>query len=430
MIDIFLSSFNILKHKTVKTNGRNKRKIISDPVYGLITIPNDLIFDLIEHPWFQRLRRIMQLGLTHYVYPSAMHTRFQHALGSMHLMMQAIEILRSKDHVITREEEEGVLTAVLLHDIGHGPFSHTLELSIVQGLSHEDLSLLMIDQLNLAFNHRFDLATSIFRDDYPKRFLRQLVSSQLDMDRLDYLSRDSFFTGVAEGVINTDRIIKMLTVVNDELVVEAKGIYSIEKFIIARRLMYWQVYLHKTVVAAEYMMINILRRAKFLVSEGTTLFMTPPLTAFLSREISVTNFLENENGLEQFARLDDYDIISCIKIWMEHPDKILSYLCKNIIDRHLYKVMIQNDPFDPLLVEEIRAKVIRQFGLKETDADYFVVQGSVTNNAYNPVQDKIRILFTNNELIDVSDASDNLNISVLSSPVSKHLLCLPKEMAL
>jgi uncharacterized protein len=414
----------------VKTIGRNKRKIISDPVYGLITIPNDLIFDLIEHPWFQRLRRIMQLGLTHYVYPSAMHTRFQHALGSMHLMMQAIEILRSKGQVITHEEEEGVLSAILLHDIGHGPFSHTLELSIVQGLSHEDLSLLMIDQLNLTFDHRFDLANSIFQDNYPKRFLRQLVSSQLDMDRLDYLSRDSFFTGVAEGVINTDRIIKMLTIVNDELVVEGKGIYSIEKFIIARRLMYWQVYLHKTVVAAEYMMINILKRAKFLVSEGISIFMTSALTTFLSKDISVTDLLENENGLEQFAQLDDYDIIMCIKIWMEHPDKILSYLCKNLINRHLYKVMIQNAPFDPGFIEEMRARVIRHFGLEERDVDYFVVLGSVTNNAYNPAQDKIRILFKNDELIDVSEASDNLNISVLSSPVSKYLLCLPKEIVI
>ena len=355
---------------------------------------------------------------------------FQHALGSMHLMTQAIEVLRSKGQQITLEEEEGVLTAILLHDIGHGPFSHTLEMSIVQGLSHEDISLLMIDRLNQEFNHRFDLANSIFRDDYPKKFLRQLVSSQLDMDRLDYLSRDSFFTGVAEGVINTDRIIKMLRVVDDELAVEAKGIYSIEKFIISRRLMYWQVYLHKTVVVAEIMMTNILKRAKFLVSEGANLFMTPSLSTFLSKEISVAHFLENDDGLEQFARLDDYDIIACIKTWMGHSDKILSYLCRNLIDRHLYKVMIQNTPFDPAYVEDIRDKVVRQFGLEKKDIAYFVVESAVTNNAYNPVQDKIRILFPGKKLIDVSEASDNLNISVLSSPVSKYLLCLPKEIQL
>ncbi len=411
-------------------DGKYKRKIISDPVHGLITIPGNFIFDLIEHPWFQRLRRIMQLGLTHYVYPSAMHTRFQHALGSMHLMTQAIETLRSKGHSITQEEEEGALTAILLHDIGHGPFSHTLEQSIVVGLSHEDISLLMIDQLNLFFNHRFDLANSIFRDDYPKKFLRQLVSSQLDMDRLDYLSRDSFFTGVSEGVINTDRIIKMMTVVDDELVVEAKGIYSIEKFIIARRLMYWQVYLHKTVVVAEYMMTNILKRAKFLVSEGQQLFMTPALEPFLSTDITVSHFIDHKDGLEHFARLDDYDILACIKTWMGHSDKILSYLCRSLIDRHLYKVMIRNTPFDQGFVDELRDRVVRLFGIEPGDADYFIVQGMVTNNAYNPEHDKIRILFPDETLIDVSEASDNLNISVLSTPVSKFLLCLPKELML
>lgn len=407
---------------------QKKRKIISDPVHGLITIPGDLIFDLMEHPWFQRLRRIMQLGLTHYVYPSAMHTRFQHALGSMYLMTQAIEILRSKGHQITHAEEEGVLVAILLHDIGHGPFSHTLELAIVNGLSHETISMVMIDRLNGIFDHRFDLAASIFRDDYPKRFLHQLVSSQLDMDRLDYLSRDCFFTGVAEGVINTDRIIKMINVKDDELVVDAKGIYSIEKFIIARRLMYWQVYLHKTVVVAEYMMTHILKRAKFLVSQGVEIAITPSLQPFLSNEITAENFLEDDKGLHLFVKLDDHDIMSSIKTWMFHPDKILSYLCNNLINRHLYHVKISNTPFDQEKVGKIRDNVIKHFGIEPGDADYFVVQETVTNNAYNPLQDKIKILFPDEKLIDVSEASDNLNIAVLSSPVTKYLLCSPKEI--
>ena len=412
-------------------NGQpNKRKIINDPVYGLITIPNDLVFDIIQHPWFQRLRRINQLGLTHYVYPSAVHTRFQHALGAMHLMTQALEVLRSKGITITPGEEEGVLCAILLHDIGHGPFSHTLEQTLVKELSHEDLSIWMMDTLNDIFDHRLDLANSIFRNDYPKKFLHQLVSSQLDMDRLDYLSRDSFFTGVSEGVINTDRIIKMLTVVDDELVVEGKGIYSIEKFIIARRLMYWQVYLHKTVIAAEYMLINILKRAKDLASEDIPLFVSPALHLFLYSKTTIEGFLEDQKWIEAFAKLDDYDILSAIKVWTEHSDPILSYLCRSLIDRHLYKVEIQNEPFDPVYLKTIRDKTIESFRLTEEELTYFVVEGSVTNNAYNPTQDKIKIRFRNNELVDVSQASDQLNISVLSTPVSKFLLCYPKNLTL
>jgi hypothetical protein len=406
----------------------NKRKIINDPVYGLITIPNDLVFDIIQHPWFQRLRRINQLGLTHYVYPSAVHTRFQHALGAMHLMTQALEVLRSKDIPITPEEEEGVLCAILLHDIGHGPYSHTLEQTLVKDLTHEDLSLWMMDSLNEFLDHRLDTAIRIFRNDHPKKFLHQLVSSQLDMDRLDYLSRDSFFTGVSEGVINTDRIIKMLTVVNDELVVEGKGIYSIEKFIIARRLMYWQVYLHKTVIAAEFMLVNILKRAKDLASEDIPLFASPALHTFIYSDITIQGFLENQVWIEEFAKLDDYDILSAIKVWTKHSDPILSYLCRSLIDRHLYKVEIQNAPFDPVYLKMIRDTAKKHFHLKEEELVYFVVEGSVTNNAYNPAQDKIKIRFKNNELIDVSEASDQLNISVLSTPVSKNLLCYPKNL--
>ncbi|TRZ74304.1 MAG: HD domain-containing protein [Bacteroidetes bacterium] len=405
-----------------------KRKIINDPVYGLITVPNNLVFDIIEHPWFQRLRRIIQLGLTHYVYPSAVHTRYQHALGAMHLMTQAVEVLRSKGILISAEEEEGVLCAILLHDIGHGPYSHVLEQTIVKDLSHEDLSLMMMDSLNDFFNHRLDTANKIFRNDYPKKFLHQLVSSQLDMDRLDYLSRDSFFTGVAEGVINTDRIIKMLTVVDDQLVVEGKGIYSIEKFIISRRLMYWQVYLHKTVIAAEYMLVNILKRAKELASEDIPLFGSPVLHLFLYSNITIEHFLEDRKWIEDFARLDDYDILSAIKVWTSHRDPILSYLCKSLVDRHLYKVEIQNEPFDVQYLASLKEKTIAQFRLKEEEVSYFVVEGTVTNNAYNPEHDRIRIQFRNNELVDVSEASDQLNISVLSTPVSKYLLCYPKNL--
>jgi len=411
-------------------NESNKRKIINDPVYGFISITNDLAFEIIEHPWLQRLRRIKQLGLTHYVYPSAVHTRFQHALGCMHLMTQTIEVLKSKGHLITDEEKEGVILAILLHDIGHGPFSHTLEQSIVKELSHEDLSLLIIHEMNNEYNDRLSLAIDIFRDHYPKRFLHQLVSSQLDMDRLDYLSRDSFFTGVAEGTISVHRIIKMLTVSNDELVVESKGIYSIENFIIARRLMYWQVYFHKTVMAAEYMLINILNRAKYLAGKGIPLFSTPSFNAFLKNHLTRENFKEDKQWIIEFMRLDDFDVFSSIKVWMHHEDKILSYLCTNLVNRHLYKVLIQNEPFLPSFIEAIRMETIKNFRVSNDELKYFLVEDVVTNNAYNLNDDKIKIMFKDNSLMDVSEASDQLNISVLSSTVSKHVLCYPKNITL
>jgi uncharacterized protein len=411
-----------------KNDFLNKRKIINDPVYGLITIPNNLVFDIIEHPWFQRLRRILQLGLTYYVYPSAGHTRYQHALGAMHLMTQAIEALRSKGILITEEEAEGAICSILLHDIGHGPYSHALEETIVRGLSHEDLSLLMMDSLNDFFDHRLDTAIKIFRNDYPKKFLHQLVSSQLDMDRIDYLSRDSFFTGVAEGVISTDRIIRMLTVVDDELVVEEKGIYSIEKFLISRRLMYWQVYLHKTVISAEYLLVNILRRVKELASEDIPLFCSPVLRIFLYSKVTIDDFLSDPKWLSEFAKLDDYDILSAIKVWTNHSDKALSWLCTCLIDRHLYKVEIQNDPFDPSYVTALKQKTANAFHLTEEETGYYIVEGVVTNNAYNPKHDRIRIKFKNQTLVDISEASDQLNISVLSAPVYKHMLCYPKNL--
>ena len=410
------------------TNESIKRKIINDPVYGFISINNDLVFEIIEHPWFQRLRRIKQLGLTHYVYPSAVHTRYQHALGSMHLMDQTIEVLRSKGHIITENEKEGALLAILLHDIGHGPFSHTLERSIVKGLSHEDLSLLIIRQLNIGFKGKLSLAIEIIRDQYPKRFLHQLVSSQLDMDRLDYLSRDSFFTGVAEGTISTHRIIKMMTISNDELVVESKGIYSIENFIISRRLMYWQVYFHKTVMAAEYMLINILNRAKYLEGQGVRLFCTPALELFLKNQVMREDFEKNDRWINEFMRLDDFDVFSSIKVWMDHEDKILACLCTSLINRHLYKVLIQNKPFDRSFIEAIRREVLKKFNLSEVESGYFIIEDIVTNSAYSLNDDKIKIIFRDGNLMDVSEASDQLNISVLSSEVSKYVLCYPKNI--
>lgn len=409
-------------------NKISQRKIINDPVYGFITVPGDLLFEILEHPFFQRMRRIKQLGLTHYVYPSALHTRFQHALGCMHLMSQTIEVLQSKGHWITEEEQEGLLIAILLHDIGHGPYSHTLEQSIVKGFTHENLSLMFMDALNDHFQNRLAIANSIFRDDYPKKFLHQLVSSQLDMDRLDYLTRDSFFTGVSEGIINTDRIIKMLNVANDELVVDVKGIYSIEKFIISRRLMYWQVYFHKTVMAAEYMLINILKRAKYLAENGVKLFATPALQIFLANSPASVDFQMDKNWLVNFSLLDDYDIFASIKVWMDHEDRILSILCKNLVNRHLYKIEIQNEPFSPSYSDTIRTEASKSLHLSNEETGYFVIEDNVANNAYNPNNDKIKLLYKDNHLKDVSEASDQLNISVLSTTVRKYLLGYPKNI--
>jgi HD superfamily phosphohydrolase len=407
-------------------NKISQRKIINDPVYGFITVPGKLLFDILEHPYFQRLRRIKQLGLTHYVYPSALHTRFQHALGCMHLMTQAIDVLQSKGHLITPEEQEGLLIAILLHDVGHGPYSHTLEQSIVKGFTHENLSLIFMDALNNQFQNRLALANSIFRDDYQKKFLHQLVSSQLDMDRLDYLTRDSFFTGVSEGIINTDRIIKMLNVVDDEIVVDVKGIYSIEEFIISRRLMYWQVYFHKTVMAAEYMLINILKRAKYLAENGIKLFATPALQLFLKNSPAAIDFQKDKTWLVNFSLLDDYDIFASIKVWMDHDDRILSILCKNLVNRHLYKIEIQNEPFASSYSDSIRTKTSTALTLSLEETGYFVIEDNVANNAYNPDSDKIKLLYKDNRLIDVSEASDQLNISVLSTTVRKYLLGYPK----
>lgn len=404
----------------------NKRKIINDPVYGFITIPNELVFDVIEHKWFQRLRRIKQLGLTQLVYPGALHTRFHHAIGAMHLMQQAIESLRLKGHSISEDEATGALLAILLHDIGHGPYSHALEHSIVEGMDHEELSLLFIEELNRQFSNQLETALAIYSNTYPKHFLHQLVSSQLDMDRLDYLKRDSFFTGVSEGVISTDRIIKMLNVVNDELVVEAKGIYSIEKFIIARRLMYWQVYFHKTVLSAEQMIIKLLQRAQQLAQQNIPLFTTPALQQFLKHKYNRNDFTGNPGLLEAFSLLDDFDILACMKVWCGHADRILSMLSCFLTQRRLFAVEISDTPLNDGYIENLKKNACRHFDIPYPDANFLVFNGTITNNAYDPQKDKIHILNKDGSLTDIAEASDQLNVSVLSAPVSKYFAGYPK----
>jgi HD superfamily phosphohydrolase len=403
----------------------NKKKIFNDPIYGFISIPDDFIFDLIEHPYFQRLRRIMQLGLSHLVYPGALHTRFHHVLGAMHLMTQAVATIRRKGHEITQDEERAVLIAILLHDIGHGPFSHALEYDIVSGVSHEEISGFFMDRLAKEFGEDLDRALLIFKNKHHKPFLYQLVSSQLDMDRLDYLNRDSFYTGVSEGIIGSDRLIEMLNVHEGNLVLEEKGIYSIEKFIVARRLMYWQVYLHKTVVAAEFMLIHALRRAKQLAKKGEQLFASPALHFFLNNDVTKENFETDEKFLNLFADLDDYDILGALKVWQSHPDKTLSELSKRLVNRKLFKIEISKEPFSPDRIQLEKELARKQFDLEDSEVDFFVYSDILSNNAYNHNKQNINMLMKNGEIIDLTKASDNLNISALALPVEKYFLCYP-----
>jgi HD superfamily phosphohydrolase len=403
----------------------NKRKIVNDPVYGFISIPGGYFFDLIEHPYFQRLRRIKQLSLTHLVYPGALHTRFHHVLGAMHLMDKALLTLKRKGVEITPEEEKAVLTAILLHDIGHGPFSHTLEHTLIQGVTHEEISAAFMQALSKEFGEELLRALNVFRNDYHKPFLHQLVSSQLDMDRLDYLNRDSFYTGVSEGRIGSDRIIEMLNVHNGQLVVEEKGIYSIEKFITSRRLMYWQVYLHKTVVGAEFMLIRILERAKELTQQGEQLFASPALSFFLNHTIDKSSFENNPEVLRNFAQLDDYDIMGAIKVWMHHPDRVLSLLSEKLVNRRLLKVEVSREPFGPDRIELEKQLAADLLGITVEEATYFVYTNILTNNAYTSDKQNINLLMKNGEVIDLPKASDNLNISALSTPVKKYALCYP-----
>jgi HD superfamily phosphohydrolase len=407
----------------LNTKKPNKLKILNDPIYGFIQIPNTLIFDIIEHPYFQRLRRITQMGFSNLVYPGANHTRFHHAIGCMHLMQKAVVGLRFKEVAISKAEENALYIAILLHDIGHGAYSHALEHSIVSDISHEEISLKFMKKLNYEFNGKLDLAIEIFEGKNPRNFLYQLISSQLDIDRLDYLKRDSFYTGVAEGNISSDRLIAMMNVKNDELVIEEKGIYSVEKFLIARRLMYWQVYLHKTGLVAENMLVNVLKRAKELAEEGVELFASSALHYFLYNQISETNF--NDETLEMFSKLDDYDVLSAIKEWTKHNDKVLSLLSKMIINRKLLKIEIQQNNFEEKYLSNKIEEVSEKLNLSENEAKFFVFSKKIVNQAYQ--QEKpIYILNKKGNIKDIAKASDQLNIQTLTIPVIKYFICYPK----
>ena len=400
---------------------RTNLKIVHDPVYGFIHIPTEFILDLIEHPYFQRLCRISQMGLSYLVYPGARHTRFHHALGCMYLMQQAIQTLRYKQVEITPEEEEGLYIAILLHDIGHGPFSHAMEHSIVEGISHEEISLAFMEELNRQFEGKLSIAIEIFQKKYHKQFMNQLISSQLDMDRLDYLKRDSFYSGVSEGNINSQRIIAMLTVKDDTLIVEEKGIYSIEEFLVARRLMYWQVYLHKTSIGAEFVLIRILARVKELTQQSKKLPMTTALRFFVENHITKETF--DRHALHLFAQLDDYDIISGLKEWQYGDDWVLAKLSQMILNRDLLRVKLYKSPVEKEKVQELLQETAQQLNISEDLAHYFVFTGEISNTAYRKDEQNILIYTKNNKIVDVTKASDQMNLDALSTKVTKYYLC-------
>ena len=405
----------------------NKLKILNDPIYGFITIPNPFIYDLVQHPYFQRLRRISQMGLSYLVYPGAHHTRFHHALGCMHIMQKAIEVLRFKRISISDEEENALLIAILLHDIGHGPFSHAMEHSIVEDVNHEAISLLFMNKLNEEFDGKLDLAIQIFKGEYPRKFMLQLISSQLDMDRMDYLKRDSFYTGVAEGNINSDRLIQMLSVVEDTLVIEEKGIYSVEKFLMARRLMYWQAYLHKTSLVAELILTKVLKRGKELTLKGIDLPCSESLKYFLSNKVEAVDF--DNLILDKFSQLDDFDIISALKSWQNNDDFILSSLSKMIINRDLLKIKFNSEKFPKEEIVNYIDLFSQANGISNQDAAYFVFKGKIKNQAYSIEAEPIRILKKDKTIEDVMLASDQLNLKALSKPVTKYYICFPKQLA-
>ena len=405
-----------------------KNKIINDPIYGFVHIPFDIIWDILEHPYFQRLRRISQLGLSSLVYPGANHNRFHHAIGSMHLMDKAIRILQSKGHTITKEEHEASLIAILLHDIGHGPFSHALENSIVHNLSHEKISIMFMHKLNDEFDGKLSLAIDIFKKNYKKDFLHQLISSQLDVDRLDYLNRDSFYSGVNEGIVNSDRIIDMLNVKNNELVIDYKGLYSVEKFIIARKLMYWQVYLHKTVLSAEHTLMNILKRAKYLANNGFSIHSTPAFKPFLYEHEKINEKLFNQKKLlDPFALIDDYDIFNCIKNWINADDKVINILSKTIINRKLLKIKsIKEEELD-FKLKKIRSITMKKLNINKNDVQYLVFPIRISNETYNFNDNEIKFLTKNNVSIKLSDIKTEFNISTENSNIIKHYICCPKD---
>ena len=401
----------------------NEMKIINDPVFGFIKIPRGLLYNIVCHPLMQRLNRINQLGLASVVYPGARHTRFQHSLGAFHLMSEAILSLQQKGLFIFDSEAEAVEAAILMHDIGHGPFSHVLENTLISGISHEDISLLMMEQINRDFSGQLNLAISIFKDEYPKRFLHQLISSQLDMDRLDYLRRDSFFTGVTEGNIGSARIIKMLNVVEDKLVVEQKGIYSLENYLTTRRLMYWQVYLHKTAVACEKVLVNMLCRAKELCRQGKEIFASPALSFFLENDIDASWFASNEKTLLMYEELDDSDIWSAMKAWKHSDDKILSLLATNMLDRRLFKVEVLEEPPTEEYLDQLREKIAKATGVEKSEANYLMSLNTIQKDMYSVDDDSIDILYKDKTIRDVSEASEILNVALLSKKIRKYYLC-------
>lgn len=407
----------------------NKKKIFNDPVYGFITVPSELLFDIIQHPYFQRLRRIKQLGLTEFVYPGALHTRFHHALGAMHLMSIALQSLSGKDNRISEKECEASMAAILLHDVGHGPFSHALEHAIFDQVPHEQISLHIMELLNQEFGGRLQLAIDIFTDRYERRFFHQLVSSQLDVDRLDYLARDSFYTGVTEGNIGADRLLKMLNVADDHLVVEEKGIYSIESFLVSRRLMYWQVYMHKTVTSAEQMVLKIMQRARQLTQRGEEVPCSPDLHYFLQESFSILDFERDPSILKRFVSLDDYDIWGGIKAWANHSDKILSYLSTCMLERKLFKILLSPNTFELDFLEGVRELAIEHFNIPAEDVHYLVVEGKISNNAYESGGENINVLTKSSKVVDVAEASDLPNIRALSKKVEKYFVCYPKEIS-
>lgn len=401
----------------------NDSKIINDPVFGFIKIPRGLLLNIVNHPLMQRLTRIKQLGLAHVVYPGAQHTRFQHSIGAFHLMSEAIMSLSQKGIFIFDSESEAVEAVILLHDIGHGPFSHVLENTLISGISHEEISLLMMDQINKEMNGELNLAIKIFRNEYPKRFLHQLISSQLDMDRLDYLRRDSFYTGVTEGNIGSARIIKMLNVVNDNIVVEEKGIYSIENYLTSRRLMYWSVYLHKTAVACEKILVNLLLRAKQLAKSGTELFAPPHLRYFLYNDVDSVFFLHHEEALYNYELLDDNDIWSTVKVWMNHEDKILSLLANDLINRRIFKVEVYEEPISEENIHALRSKLSLHFDVDNSDTKYLYSINAIEKDMYDINEDHISILYKEGYIKDITEASEILNVSLLSKKIRKYYLC-------